>query len=221
MLRLFALALLITVSLAGIEIVDRPIPFGATRVDLTKAYIRQHYGIAAAGITITPRIILVHATGIDSLEESLERFIPETLPGNRPDIKNGGAVNVSAHFMVDSDGTVYRLMRETDMGRHVIGLNYSSIGIENVGGAHGYSNLTDAQLEANRRLVAYLTEKYPTITHLIGHYEYRCMEQTPLWLERDPGYRTTKSDPGESFMTQLRRSFPELEGAPCGAADDR
>ncbi len=37
--------------------------------------------------------------------------------------------------MVDRDGTRYRLMPETYMARHVIGLNYYSIGIENVGGS--------------------------------------------------------------------------------------
>ena len=220
MIRILSL-LLITLSAFGIEIVDRPIPFGEERIALTEAYIRQHYGIEGRGIAITPRIILIHATGIDDLNDSLSRFTPETLPGSRPDIRKGGAVNVSAHFMVDSDGTIYRLMEETAMARHVIGLNYSSIGIENVGGAHGYGNLTDAQLEANRQLVAYLKEKYPTITHLIGHHEYRCMEQTPLWLERDPGYRTDKTDPGPAFMKRLRVYFPALRGAPCGKADDR
>jgi hypothetical protein len=221
MIRILSLLLLITAWLPGIEIVDRPIPFGKERTALTEAYIKQHYGIEGCGITITPRIILIHATGIDDLNDSLSRFLPETLPGNRPDIQKGGAVNVSAHFMVDFDGTIYRLMDETAMGRHVIGLNYSSIGIENVGGSRGYGNLTEAQLEANRQLVAYLKKKYPTVTYLIGHHEYRCMEKTPLWLERDPGYRTEKTDPGPAFMKQLRKHFPTLKGAPCEKPDDR
>ena len=215
MLRPFLLLIALLLPLTAIEIVDRPIPFGPERTALTEAYIKQHYGIEGKGVTITPRIILVHVTGIDDLEESYGRFTSETLAGSRPDIQKGGAVNVSAHFMVDFDGTIYRLMDETTMGRHVIGLNYSSIGIENVGGAHGYANLTAAQLEANRQLVAYLTQKYPTITRLIGHYEYRCLEQSPLWLERDPDYRTEKSDPGATFMELLRRFFPDLQGASC------
>jgi hypothetical protein len=221
MLRIAPLLILLTASLFGVEIVDRPIPFGKKRIALTEAYIEQHYGITGKGITITPRLILIHATGIDDLNDSLSRFTSETLAGSRPDIQKGGAVNVSAHFMVDFDGTIYRLMEETTMGRHVIGLNYSSIGIENVGGAHGYGNLTDAQLEANRQLVAYLTGKYPTITYLIGHHEYRCMERTPLWLEQDPDYRTDKTDPGPEFMKRLRVYFPTLKRAPCVEADDR
>ncbi len=216
MLRSLTLMTLITFHLYALEIIDRPIPFGTERIEQTKAYIAQHYGIETGSIAITPKIVLIHATGIDDLEQSMARFESELLPGDRPDIKNGGAVNVSAHFMVDFDGTVYRLMDETTMGRHVIGLNYNSIGIENVGGADGYGNLTDAQLKANIELIAYLSKKYPTITHLVGHHEYRCMEQTPLWLEKDDGYRTDKTDPGDAFMARLREHNGHLKLPPCG-----
>ena len=216
MIRLWIFILLYNAAISALEIVDRPIPFGDERTALTREYITGHYGIAAASVTIVPRLVVVHATGIDDLEESLARFTSERLPGDRPDIRGGGALNVSAHFVIDFDGTVYRLMDETTMGRHVIGLNYESIGIENVGGAQGtYGNLTDAQLEANRELIAYLMNKYPTITRLIGHHEYRCLESTPLWRERDPGYRTRKTDPGPDFMTRLRTFFPDLEDAGC------
>jgi beta-N-acetylhexosaminidase len=215
------LLLILALSLQALDIVDRPIPFGSERIELTRSYIAEHYGIDAKSIAITPRIIVVHATGIDNLDDSMARFVSERLPTDRPDITNGGALNVSAHFMVDFDGTIYRLMDETAMARHVIGLNYSSIGIENVGGGSGdYSNLTEAQLEANRKLIAYLLDKYPTITHLIGHHEYLCMESTPLWLERDPNYRTRKTDPGAAFIHRLRDYFNELETPPCGTKHD-
>ena len=60
----------------------------------------------------------------------------------------GGRVNVSAHYLVARNGTIYRLMPDNWMARHCIGLNYDSIGIENVGGGkHG--KLTRKQLEAN------------------------------------------------------------------------
>ena len=209
------LPFLLSLSLSALEIVDRPIPFGPERIAETKAYIAQHYGIQTDSVKIVPKIILIHATGIDDLEESMARFMSELLPGDRPDIRNGGAVNVSAHFMVDFDGTVYRLMDETTMGRHVIGLNYNSIGIENVGGANGYGNLTEAQIKANLELIAYLIGKYPTITHLVGHHEYRCMENTPLWLELDKGYRTDKTDPGDAFIAPLRQRFNQLEKPVC------
>lgn len=221
MLRIPLLLLAAAVLSSALEIVDRPIPFGPERTKESLKYMRHHYGIDAKTIAIVPKIILIHATGIDSFDDSLKRFLPETLPADRPDIADGGRVNVSAHFMVDSDGTVYRLMEESAMARHVIGLNDSAIGIENVGGGNGhYANLTGAQLQANRELIAYLMQKYPTIEYLVGHHEYRCMEKTPLWLERDASYRTRKTDPGAAFMERLRALLPALKQPPCGEERD-
>jgi len=90
-------------------------------------------------------------------------------------------------------------------------LNYSSIGIENIGGkGNKTEDLTPAQLRANIALVRYLKAKYPTIKYLIGHYEYRQMEGTSLWLEKDKGYRTVKNDPGKKFMRDVRKSVRDL-----------
>jgi beta-N-acetylhexosaminidase len=36
------------------------------------------------------------------------------------------------------------------------------------------------------------------------------MESTSLWLEKDKGYRTTKSDPGEKFMSDIRKATKKL-----------
>ncbi|MGH7482008.1 MAG: N-acetylmuramoyl-L-alanine amidase, partial [Longimicrobiales bacterium] len=104
----------------------------------------------------------------------------------------------------------------TWMARHVIGLNHVAIGVENVGGEDGVDNLTDAQIEANIRLVRYLAARYPTIEYLIGHSEYRAFEDHPLWRELDADYRTTKIDPGQRFMDAVRRGVADLdlEGPP-------
>jgi len=103
-------------------------------------------------------------------------------------------------------------MPDNWMARHVIGLNYSSIGVENVGG-HGDSeeDLTLAQLKANINLVQYLKAKYPSIEYLLGHLEYTEMEENPLWLEKDVNYRTKKADPGEQFMTKVRKGVENLK----------
>jgi N-acetyl-anhydromuramyl-L-alanine amidase AmpD len=220
MLRLIFTICLLGTWLNAIEIIDRPFAFGDTRTKLTLEYIKEHYGITTESTTIIPRIILIHYTAVETLEGSYARFIEETLPTDRPDIANASALNVSAHFMVDRDGTIYRLMDETTMGRHVIGLNYSSIGIENVGGSKGYDDLTDAQLQANSELATYLSQKYSTITYLVGHHEYRCFEGHPLWLEVDEGYRTKKPDPGAAFMKRLRALQPAFKTPPCGTAHD-
>ena len=196
---------------ASPKIIDRPIKFGIDRIAMTRQYIQQHYDLNVSDITITPKIIVLHWTAIMNLHDAFKRLEGETLFHDRSDIANAGQLNVSAHFIVDRDGTIYRLMPETWMARHVIGLNYSSIGIENIGGEHNtHEDLTPAQVRANIVLVRYLKNKYPGITYLIGHHEYRSMESSPLWLEQDSNYRTLKADPGNAFMTQVRHGVRDL-----------
>lgn len=195
---------------ARIDIIDRPISFSEQRKAGTLAYIRERYGLDPADITITPRIIVLHWTAVDDLEASFRTFDRETL-GARPDLIGAGDVNVSIQFLVGKDGAVYRLMPETWMARHVIGLNYDAIGVENVGtGDERSSTLSSAQIDANVALVRYLVAKYPTIEYLIGHHEYQAFEGHPLWRELDPGYRTSKIDPGEPFMRAVRAGVADL-----------
>ncbi len=100
------------------------------------------------------------------------------------------------------------------MARHVIGLNYHAIGIENVGGSpkHGkdQANLTSEQLASNIRLVHYLTKKYPDIRYLIGHYEYQAFEGHDLWMEKDASYRTQKDDPNPLFVEKVFKAQHNL-----------
>ncbi|WP_373069940.1 N-acetylmuramoyl-L-alanine amidase [Sulfurimonas sp.] len=208
--------IILTISfLNAQQIIQTPIDFSQHRIELTKSYIKAHYGINAKDIKITPKIILIHHTAINSYEESLSRFIDEELPSLRADISSAGAVNVSTHFMIERDGTIHQLMPLDFMARHVIGLNYSSIGIENVGGENGEDNLTDDQLEANIFLINYIKKKFDSIEYLVGHYEYRCFENHKLWLEKDDGYRTKKNDPHPNFMEKLFNKIDYLKRAPC------
>jgi len=144
------------------------------------------------------------------LDGSWRTFNREILGPGRPDVSKGGNLNVSIHFLIDKDGSIYRLMPDNWMARHVIGLNHCAIGIENVGGVNGKDDLTEAQLEANIRLVRHLKGRHPKIKYLIGHHEYRKFEGHPLWLEKDSSYRTAKSDPGDGFMSRLGAEFPRL-----------
>lgn len=184
---------------------SKPIKFTQLRKNLTKAYIKKHYGKSVQDITIVPQMIVLHWTAVTNFKDSFDRLYGEKLWSDRKDIASASLLNVSAHFLVDRDGTIYQLMPDNWMARHVIGLNYSAIGVENVGGrANKDEDLTPAQLRANIRLVEYLKMKYPTIKYVIGHYEYRDFEHTPLWLEKDSSYRTVKVDPGEKFMHAMR-----------------
>lgn len=158
-------------------------------------------------------MVVVHWTAIPTLERSFNAFKEPTLPNWRPDITSASGLNVSAHFLIDQDGTIYRLMPENIMARHVIGLNHCAIGIENVGGTKE-TPLTKKQLKANIKLIEFLKKAYPEIEYLIGHYEYTLFENHPLWLEVDDGYRTEKTDPGIEFMAELRTATNELNWKP-------
>ena len=208
-----------TKPIQPLKIIDKPIDFGPERIAMTKEYIKSHYGKEVDNIEITPKIILLHWTAEMDFDKSFKRLEPEKLLSDRNDIVKASALNVSSQFMVARDGTIYRLMPENWMARHVIGLNYSSIGIENVGGKDNkVDDLTPAQRQANIDLVFYLKAKYPSIEYLVGHHEYKEMESTSLWLEKDKGYRTVKSDPGEKFMTDIRNAVDclNLKAPPKG-----
>jgi beta-N-acetylhexosaminidase len=193
------------------SIIYRPIDFGKKRIEMTKDYMKQHYEINAQNIEIEPKVIVLHWTAVMDFEDCFKRFKQEKLYSDRKDIASAGVLNVSTHFLVARDGTIFQLMPDNWMARHVIGLNYSSIGIENVGGeGNKKDDLTDAQVDANIKLVKYLKEKYPSIEYLIGHHEYQRMKSSPLWLELNPFYITQKADPGDKFMRSVRDEVKDL-----------
>lgn len=189
-------------------IVDHPITFNEDRKILTLDYLENRYGLTQDLPQINPKMIVLHWTVIPTFKKSFEAFDPITLPNWRPDINNVSGLNVSSQFMVDRDGTIYQLLPETTMARHVIGLNHCAIGVENVGGTEDLP-LTKAQVKSNIWLIRYLKEKYD-IDYLIGHYEYTLFENHPLWLEKDESYRTMKTDPGTDFMKKVRKSVSDL-----------
>jgi N-acetyl-anhydromuramyl-L-alanine amidase AmpD len=210
---LSVVAALLFFSCKSIEITDKPIRFDQERIDLSLQYLDEHYDLKQLSPLIKPKMVVVHWTAIPTLDESFDAFEESKLPNSRPEILGAGALNVSSQFLVDQDGTVYRLMPEDYMARHVIGLNHCAIGIENVGGTEG-KPLTKAQLKSNIQLITYLKEKYPDIDYVIGHYEYTLFENHPLWLEKDAGYRTEKTDPGEDFITSIREATKKYNWQP-------
>ena len=187
------------------SIISKPIIFGKKRISLTKKYIKTHYGLDVKDIKIEPKSIVLHWTGMMNFSWCFNSMKKEKIISDRKYIKRAGLVNVSAHFLIDRDGTIYQLMPDNWMARHTIGLNYNAIGIENVGGARNrVEDLTQAQVIANAKLIKYLKQKYPKIEYLLGHLEYFDMEKTSLWLEHNRKYRTYKADPGPKFMREVR-----------------
>ncbi len=212
-LSIFVLLLTFSCS-KPIKILNKPIIFDQEREKLSLEYLKSHYDLIQEKPTIEPKMIVLHWTYISTLEKSFKAFENVHLPNHRAEIKSASSLNVSTHFLVDYDGTIYKLLPETTMARHVIGLNHCAIGIENVGGDKEHP-LTKKQIKSNIWLVNYLSGKYE-IDYLIGHYEYTKFENHELWLEKDAGYRTVKSDPGIEFMKAVREktSYNEFKEIP-------
>lgn len=185
---------------------QKPILFNQERMQLTRQYQLSHYGIKHQSIEIEPKMIVLHWTCIPTFKATFNTFNPPAFPRNslrRKELPDD--LNVSSQFVVDRDGTIYQLMPETWMARHVIGLNHYAIGIENIGGINGKDDLTEEQVRANAFLVCYLKKKYPAINHVIGHKDYLNYKNTPLWLEKDPTYQHDKMDPGATFVARVKK----------------
>ena len=128
------------------------------------------------GGEMAPDLIVIHYTGDNSLEGALDEL---TSPRGR---------EVSAHLVIAKDGTIIQLLPFNVVGWHAGKSNYYeqewvnrfSIGIENVGFG---DNWPDAQVEANRAIIAALFDAYP-IRDVVGHSDVA------------PG---RKGDPGHNF----------------------
>ena len=198
-LLLLCAVLLPRASAQEIPIVDEPIVWTEERMRLTEEYALLHYGFSQT--QITPRAVVVHWTASGTFESVYYTFLHEE--------RDDGTLNVASHFVVDRDGTIYRLTPETALNRHAIGYNWCAIGIENVGGVDNEEDLTPAQLDANLRLIRYLYAKYPTIQYIFGHYQQVEARESGLYIEHVEGYYSIKSDPGPIFMRGLREGLQD------------
>jgi N-acetylmuramoyl-L-alanine amidase len=130
-------------------------------------------------------MLVVHYTGMASAEEALARLGD---PGSQ----------VSAHYVIDEDGTAYRLVDEEQRAWHAgeaswagaSNINDVSIGIELVNPGHefGYLPFTQAQMDAFTDLATGVIGRHPIpLARVLGHSDVA------------PG---RKSDPGELFDWQ-------------------
>lgn len=197
-----------------------PIEWTDERAVLTAQYMQAHKGWSLAPdtdydalTTMDPKMVVVHWTAGASARSAYHTFRRVRQTGQRYR-RPWNEVNLAAHFIVDRDGTIIRILPETRMGRHTIGLNHLAIGIENVGDGDRLP-LTEAQVEANAHLVRWLGWRYD-LTHLIGHYEYKHFEGHPYFQETFQWFRTGREDPGRPFMAQLRARVADLnlQGSP-------
>lgn len=140
-----------------------------------------HYGDRPQGVE--PYMILMHYTGMETMEAAKDRLTdPES--------------QVSAHYLIDEDGTVFDLVPEDKRAWHAgvaywdheADINSVSIGIELVNPGHefGYRPFPHDQMHALSCLCEEIMERHD-ITHVLGHSD--------VAPER-------KKDPGEIFEWQ-------------------
>jgi N-acetylmuramoyl-L-alanine amidase len=157
-------ALMVTVAIKP-AIVAKPIPFPPARRAETAAYARRHYGLDTW--RLRPRVIVEHITESSSFTSTWNAFA-----SNSPDPELGELPGTCAHFVVDSDGTIYQLVPLGTMCRHTVGLNSVAIGIEHVGTSDASVLQNRSQLDASLRLTAWLMDRYSiSIGDVIGHNE--------------------------------------------------
>lgn len=195
-------------STLDIKIKRKLLTYSQERVRLSLEYLEKRHGLKKTAPTIDPKMIVVHYTNGGTIESIYRYFNTSTIEDSREYNKKQSSLNVSSHYLIDRDGTIYQLVEDTLFARHTIGLNYCSIGIENIGGPT--SPLTTQQIRSNASLIRHLTSKYK-IDHVIGHSEYLAFRNSTLWKETDKKYYTIKQDPGEKAMQEIRVLIDDLK----------
>ncbi len=162
--------------------------------------------------TRPPDILVLHYTGMKSGPEALERLC------------DPGAPRVSAHYMVEEDGRIFRLVPEERRAWHAgvsfwkgeRNINGVSIGVEIVNPGHefGYRPFPDAQIVAVIALVADIRTRWQiSDDRIVGHADVA------------PG---RKDDPGELFPWKrladaghgLWVDMPPAPGEPLAEGDE-
>jgi LysM repeat protein len=120
---------------------------GGTSEPITKPTIKQfiespNYS-SRAGANINT--IVVHYTTAISVFSTIEWF------------KNP-ASQVSAHYIIDKNGDIYQMVKDTDKAWHAVQANHTSIGIEHV--AKAGDLLTQAQEKSSIHLIKWLMAEY-------------------------------------------------------------
>jgi len=161
------------------RIVVKPIPLSPARLAETRAYAERHYGVDTWRLR-HPHVIVEHYTASDTLASAYATFASNASNlGEQP--------GVCTHFMIDRDGTIYRLVPANIICRHTVGLNYTAIGIEHVGTSDAQILADKRQLDASLRLTLWLMSRYGIrLRNVIGHNESLT---SPYHRERYPGWR--------------------------------
>lgn len=164
-------------------------------------------------------VLVLHYTGMKSAEEALLRLCDP-------------ASQVSSHYVVDEDGTIYQLVEEEMRAWHA-GVSYwrgrenindISIGIEIVNPGHefGYRAFPQAQMQAVAALARDICDRHPAIEkrNVVGHsdiaparkedpgelfnWAWLAEQGVGLWPQQDSGFRIQDSGKENSMGREAR-----------------
>ena len=184
-------------------IVWKPIPFGSARKAETAAYAKRHYGIDTWQLR-HPRVIVEHYTAGPSFSSAYNTFAQDV-----PDSELHELPGTCAHFVVDTDGTIYQLVRTDIICRHTVGLNYTALGIEHVGESDNDILQNPRQLRSSLELTAWLMwRNHIQLRNVIGHNESLT---SPYHHELYPAWKCqTHGDWTHADMQIYRRKLAAL-----------
>jgi N-acetylmuramoyl-L-alanine amidase len=196
------------------RIVSKPIPFPAKRKTEMQAYAKRHYGLPTWRLR-NPKVIVEHVTVSTTFASAYSTFAADV-----PDSELHELPGTCAHFVVDTDGTIYQLVPLEIMCRHTVGLNWTAIGIEHVGMSDADVLSNPRQMAASLALSAWLMSRYGIgIGDVIGHNESLTSR---FRHERYAGWRCqthgdwTKNDMGV-YRVELT-AVARRAGVPLGGA---
>jgi N-acetylmuramoyl-L-alanine amidase len=182
-------------------IVWKPIPFPESRKQEMRAYAQEHYGLDSFEL-VDPQVIVEHFTASSTIEPVFNTFANDAPHlGERP--------GTCAHFVIDTDGTIYQLVALDLMCRHTVGLNDTAIGIEMVGMSDRDILGNPPQLAAALDLTVWLMQKFRIeLRNVIGHNESLT---SPFHHELVASFRCqTHQDWNHADMERFRRDLARL-----------
>ena len=191
---------------------DRPpmkrdyIPFGDERKRQMGGYSKRHYGVWRWKLT-SPDVLVLHFTGGSTYGSARNHFA-----SNSPN--RGELPGVCAHFVVDKDGAIYKVVRTSIRCRHAIGLNYTSIGIEMVQETGSGARWADRQILQRRpqiraalKLARFLKQRYSIkMRNIIGH---AMVNDSPYFKDLQ-GWRSDHTDWLKPDVREFRRRLERM-----------
>ena len=192
----------------------KPIPFPDLRKDQTAAYSRRHAGTRGWRLE-DPAVIVEHFTGGSSMQSAWNTFATNA---RHLDEKPG----TCAHFIVDTDGTIYQLVDREVRCRLTIGLDHVAIGIEHVGRSARAVLRNHAMMRSSLRLTLWLMATYGIEARdVIGHAESL---ESPYHEERYREWRClTRPDFDHRDMRRYRdrlRDLARMSDVPVGPSPE-